>query len=105
MNDLLDLSDEVVAIPESQAFDAIVAEDRTDLDPVRVVVPEFDRTLGFGPATWRPVVRPDGLYYPKKGDRAVILRPNPESLWIVSWQPTADEADALRWFADFIESE
>jgi hypothetical protein len=93
LEDLYELSDQAVAVPEPQAFDAIIAEDRTNTDPVRVIVPEFDRTLAFGPAPWSPVPTGDGIYYPKKGDKAIVLRPSPESLWIVAWTPQADDPD------------
>lgn len=95
MNELVDLSDKGVAVPEVQAFDAIIAENRSGLAPVPVILPEFDRNLSFGPAPWNPVAGPTGIYYPKKGDRAVVLRPTPDSIWIVVWTPKASSPDVL----------
>lgn len=101
LNELLDLSDKAVALPEQAVYEAVVAEDATNLAPVRVVVPTFSSDLSFGPAPWSPVTRADGVYYPKRGDRAVVLRPEPSSLWIAVWTPEATEPDICGWFADF----
>lgn len=105
LEDIYELSNDAVAVPEPQVYEAIIAEDRSTLDPVRVIVPAFDSQLAFGPAPWNPVALDDGIYYPKKGDRAVILRPTPEFLWIVSWTPTATEPDDNGWWSDFTESD
>lgn len=105
LGDLFELSDAAPAVPEATTFEAIIARDADGINPVFVVIPDFDRDLLLGPAPWSPVVRADGLYYPKRGDRAVIVRPTPASVWIVTWTPAATEADENRWFADFEESE
>lgn len=93
LDDLIDLSDRAVAVPEAQVFEATIAADADGLAPVRVVIPEFDPDLSFGPAPWMPVARADGIYYPKKGDRAVVLRPDPASVWIAAWTPEAATPD------------
>ena len=95
VRDLLDLTDKGVAVPEAQVFEGRIAENRTGLAPVRVIIPEFDPDLGFGPAPWNPVVRASGLFYPKKGDRAVILRPTRDAIWIASWTPSSNTPDVI----------
>lgn len=95
LDDLLNLSDAAVQVPDSQVHDARIARDRSTIDPVFVVIPDFDHNLLFGPAPWSPVARADGLYYPKKGDRAVVVRSGPDTVWIVGWTPTANTPDVI----------
>jgi hypothetical protein len=105
LSDLNELSANAVQVPQTQTFSARVARDADGFAPVDVIIPEFDPFLTFGPAPWVPVVQADGIYYPKEGDRALVVRPSELEIWIAAWQPTATEADACRWFADFEESE
>lgn len=95
--DLNELSANAVRVPEIQTFSGQIAEDATDYSPVGVVIPEFDQYLVFGPAPWVPVVREDGIYFPKKGDRALIVRPSELNIWIAAWEPKASEADSSPW--------
>lgn len=97
LSDLNELSARAVRLNPNQAFVGLVAENANGFAPIEVVIPDFDRYLTFGPAPWVPVVRTDGIYYPKKGDRALIIRPSRLEVWIAAWEPQATEADVKPW--------
>jgi hypothetical protein len=43
---------------------------------------------------WMPYVTPAGIFYPKRGDSAVIGSPEGGAPEIVTWKPRAAEPDA-----------
>lgn len=100
LEDLTELSAKAVRVPPTQAFTGRIANDSDGFAPVNVTIPDFDPYLTFGPAPWIPVVKADGIYFPKKGDRALIIRPSDLDVWIAAWEPTAGEADITPWTED-----
>jgi hypothetical protein len=45
------------------------------------------------PMPWDAVARPAGLFYPKRGDRAVVVFPEGGTPYIDFFRPTATEPD------------
>lgn len=80
-------------LPAPETFEAVVDEDAAAGEPVFVVVPGFDSHLRHGPCRWLPFTSPAGVFWPRKGDRAVVVRPADGDPWIASWVPTATEPD------------
>lgn len=91
MNDILDFAKEVAPSVEPQAFDGIVAADATG--PAKVIIPEFSADLTFGPAPWMPYVNQVGVFFPKRGDRALVIRTGDDSVWIAAWTPSTETPD------------
>ena len=56
-------------------------------DEVRCIVPAADGgRFATDPCDWTPYPGPDGLYYPKKGDRALVsVHDGPDT--IIFWEP------------------
>lgn len=97
LSDLNELSANAIRVNPIQAFAGKIAKDADGFAPIEVVIPDFDPFLTFGPAPWVPVVRADGIYYPKKGDRALVVRPSELEVWIAAWEPQATAADITPW--------
>jgi hypothetical protein len=57
---------------------------------IRCTIPSKDTTAGTDPMRWRPYVTPDGFFYPKRGDDALIALPPDGPPWIVEWAPAPD---------------
>jgi hypothetical protein len=95
MSDLTDLSASSQRIPDPETYEAIISEDATAGQPVYVVIPEFDPHLNHGPCPWTPIVTPDGIFFPHKGDPAIVIQPEAGNPWIAGWEPTAMEPDAV----------
>lgn len=80
------------ALPE--LHDAIVNEDASAPgQEVICVIPEYDPLMARDPMPWTPVVTPDGFFYPKRGDRAVLGYPVDGDPVILEWWPKATEPD------------
>lgn len=88
MSDLLDIAEPARPGADPQAFDGIIAADAEDLT-VRVIIPEFSPDLTFGPALWMPFVTPIGIFLPKRGDKALVIRTGVDSVWIPAWTPSS----------------
>lgn len=82
-------------LPGPETFEGVVDETATAGKPVFVVIPEFDPHLQHGPCPWTPIVTSDGIFYPHKGDRCVIVQPAGGSPVIAGWIPTATEPDGV----------
>lgn len=67
-------------------FLAIVADTAASVgDPVRVVIPSFDRHYLFGPCRWAPRLGADGtLVYPAAGDPALVVLDEAGDPWLLS---------------------
>lgn len=63
-------------------------------EQVRCVIPSEGEHLATDPMQWMPYVTPAGLFYPKRGDRAILGDPvqGPEA--ILAWWPKATEPDS-----------
>lgn len=87
-----------------QTWRAVIKETATALDQqVRVLLPDFDPLLLWGPCKWMPRVHrtvfnfgpPVGteevtqLLYPQIDDYALTIFDNVKELWIVAWWPAA----------------
>lgn len=82
-------------LPGPETFEGVVDETATAGRPVFVVIPEFDGQLRHGPCPWTPIVAPEGLFYPHKGDRCTLVQPATGEPVIASWTPTATVPDAV----------
>jgi hypothetical protein len=65
----------------------------SESDLVRCVVPAVDSLLGTIAMDWDPVSRSSGLFFPKRGDKALVAIPGDGPPWIVRWRPTAAVPD------------
>lgn len=73
-----------------ETFEGTVADDAIMVgDPVRVVIPGFDRQLAHGPCPWTPIVTSTGIFFPKRGDGCTVVVPVDGGPVIVSWSPRA----------------
>jgi hypothetical protein len=94
MPDPRQLGPGAVDIPPPELHDAQVAEDAiAPGEEIRCVVESLDPLLATDPMPWTPYVSPDGFFYPKKGDRAVLGFPVDGPPVIVAWWPQAAEPD------------
>jgi hypothetical protein len=83
-----------VTIPPRELRHAEILDDATaDGEEVRCVVPSRSTLLAEDPAPWMPYVRATGLFFPKKGDRALLAYPPDGPPVIVAWWPQADSPD------------
>jgi hypothetical protein len=69
----------------AEILDSAMAPDQ----PVRCVIPSDDPLLHTDPLPWEPNVTPDGFFYPKKGDSALIGMPPDGPPWIIRWAQAA----------------
>jgi len=74
-------------LPEEALLAAVVVDDAAAPDDeVRCIVPS-ESQLAFDPMSWDPVVRPEGFFYPKRDDEAVIGIPANGDPEILRWRP------------------
>ena len=97
---LLDLSPASQPTPDPETYEAIVSEDAVAGQPVYVVIPDFDPQLNHGPCPWIPIVASTGIFYPHKGDAAVVVQPAAGDPWIASWTPLATAPDVSTTFKE-----
>lgn len=96
MPDLAALHNDAAPATEPTVLDAVVAQDVTDPDEgVTVIIPAFSSQHVEGPAPWIPVARAEGIFYPKRGDRGVVVRPSQGRAWLADWEPQATEPDVV----------
>lgn len=93
MSNLTDLSPTSQPTPAPETYEAVVSEDAVAGQPVYVVIPEFDPNLNHGPCPWIPIVTSTGIFYPKKGDLAVVIQPAAGDPWIATWTASATTPD------------
>jgi hypothetical protein len=53
-----------------------------------VRIPAFDGARLWGPCPWVPVVKADGIYWPRQGDECAVVVPGEGDPWIASWVPS-----------------
>jgi len=83
-----------IEIPDPQVLEAEVIDNATARDDqVRCVVESFSPHHYWGPMQWAPVVDAAGVFYPKKGDRALVVDPEGGPPAIVAWFPSAAVPD------------
>jgi RES domain-containing protein len=85
-----------IELPAAQVLEAEVLDDAASrADEVRCVVESFSPDHFWGPLQWVPVVDAAGVFYPKKGDRALVIAPDPEDgpPAIAVWFPSATAPD------------
>lgn len=51
---------------------------------VRVIIPEFDEHLWWGPCRWQSR---DATTFPQKGDECLVIFDNRREPWIIAWWP------------------
>lgn len=62
----------------------------TPTDEVRCVIHSFDSRLTTDPCRFTPFSTPEGWFYPKKGDRAIVIQHEDGPDTIVAWWPATD---------------
>lgn len=91
MEDLRQLGPGAVGRPVDTAFDGLILDDASTPDQeVRCTRPGVDRNAATDSMPWWPYPHPDGLFYPKSGDRAVLIYPVDGPPVIDKWWPAAD---------------
>lgn len=73
-------------IHEAEILDAASAP----TDEVRCTIPSFDSRLTTDPSRFTPASTPAGWFYPKKGDRAIVVQHEDGPDAIVAWWPAVD---------------
>ena len=87
--------------PESQGdsgaemFEGVILEDASPGVSVRVRVPGLSSELATDPCPWAPVVLPEGIFYPKAGDRSWVSQPSQGNPVIARWVPSTDVPDEV----------
>lgn len=80
--------------PDGELHTAKVNEDATEEgQAVTCTVEAFDRLIAFDPAHWTPYVNAAGVFFPKRGDSALLATPLDGPAVIVTWRPSATEPD------------
>jgi hypothetical protein len=68
-------------------FDGQILDDATAPGQEVRCTHASDSRFATDPLPWSPVSLPTGLYYPKRGDRAVVVEPADGPPVIAFWQP------------------
>lgn len=85
MADILSITNSAVDRPEAVIHEATIARDVASISAkAKVTLDDFPDHLE-GPCSWEPVTRSDGIYYPKRGCRCIVVRL--QSLYIDQWTP------------------
>lgn len=80
--------------PDGEIHEATILDNAsTPSDEVRCITPSEGNRLTTDPAQWMPFVKPDGIYYPKKDDRAIVSYHEDGPTVIVAWWPSASDPD------------
>jgi len=94
MPDPSDLDPRAVSAALPQLHSAtITGTAASEDDLVRCVVPAVDSLLATAAMDWNPVPKSSGLFFPKRGDKALVAIPGDGPPWIVSWRPSAAAPD------------
>lgn len=73
----------------AEVLDEAVAEGQL----VRCTIAALDPLLATDPMPWRPYVGAAGIFYPKRGDSALVGQPLDGPPVILEWWPSATEPD------------
>lgn len=73
-------------VREAEVLDAASTPD----DEIRCVIRSFDSRLTTDPCRFTPISTPAGWFYPKKGDRAIVVQHEDGPDSIVAWWPGED---------------
>jgi hypothetical protein len=77
-----------VALPEPQSYEATVLDDATVAgQEIRCSRPSLDELLADDPMPWTPYVTEAGVFFPKRGDRAIVGFPDGGTPVISQWWP------------------
>ena len=78
----------------NEVFEALINEDATeDGQLVTCIVPSEDASAATDPMPWPPYVKADGIYFPKRGDRAKVSENGDGPGVVLAWWPNATEPD------------
>jgi hypothetical protein len=88
-----ELAPSAVSIPGPELRNAKILDDATASGQMVRCFDEDDPQLATDPMPWSPYVTPDGHFFPKRGDRAVIGLPPGAPPVILAWWPATDEPD------------
>ena len=92
--DPAELSNSFVDLPDPQILEAEILDGAAGpRDEVRCIVPAESKIHATDPMPWPSHTEPDGLYYPKRGDRALVAVPIEGPPAIVAWWPGATSPD------------
>lgn len=93
MPDPADLLSDEPGLPDEQVMSATILDDAAaPTDLVRCTLAD-DPGHATDPMPWSPVARPDGLYYPKKGDEGLVALPALGHEVLTWFSPSATEPD------------
>lgn len=88
------LAPSAVTIPEAELHEALIRDNAVEPgEEVRCTRESLDPQLADDPMPWDPYVTPDGFFYPKRGDRAILGFPVDGTPVILRWWPRATEPD------------
>lgn len=77
-----------VAIPAPQSYEANVLDDATTASQeIRCSRSSLDDLLADDPMPWTPYVTEAGVFYPKRGNRAIVGFPDDGTPVISQWWP------------------
>lgn len=83
-----DLTASAVDVPSPEMHEAEVLDNAsTESDEVRCVIPSFGGEFATDPLAWVPHVKSVGVFFPKKGNRAIVSYHKDGPPAIVSWWP------------------
>ncbi len=93
MADPAGLHNSRVPRPSPELWTAKILDDATAPgEPIRCVIESKDPTAATDPMRWTPYVTPEGFFYPKRDDVALVATPIDGPPVIVDWAP-AEDAD------------
>ncbi len=96
-NTMAELADFAPSGPEGpgglrdEVFEGTILEEGVPGVRVKVRLPDAPE-LASDPCWWNPVVTEDGVFFPKPGDRAVVVESG-QGPWIVEWIPSTSVPD------------
>ena len=77
----------------SEVFEATFNEDAAEAGQLVTVVLSEDPTAATDPMPWMPYVTGDGVFFPKRGDRAKVSENGDGPGVVLAWWPNATEPD------------
>jgi hypothetical protein len=94
MADPRNLGPGAVRTPPPAAVEAEIFDEATEPgQSVRCVRPLVDPLTATNPMPWWPYVTGGGVFYPKRGDRAILLYPADGPPVISQWWPASETPD------------
>lgn len=94
MSNPAELSPLSIELPSPELHEAEVIDTAsTPEDEVRCIIPSNDERFHTEPMQWMPFVKPTGIFYPKKKDRALVSYHEDGPPAIVAWWPSASKPD------------